>query len=118
MSLIVKDQKTEQISILTKGADNIMLPRCTINSKDKEITQKHLYHFACTGLRTLVMGQKDISEDYFNDWFFKYKEVNTSNSMDKDTQLQTLYDELEQDLEYVGSSAIEDLLQEDVPETI
>jgi P-type E1-E2 ATPase len=32
--------------------------------------------------------------------------------------LNSLYDELEKDLGYLGSTAIEDLLQEEVPQTI
>jgi magnesium-transporting ATPase (P-type) len=42
----------------------------------------------------------------------------TSNSADKEDQLNKLYDSMETRLEYVGSSAIEDLLQDKVPETI
>ena len=42
----------------------------------------------------------------------------TSNDIDKDDKLFELYDEMEQDLTYVGSSAIEDLLQDEVPQTI
>ena len=72
-----------------------MLPRCVIDPKDKEETQKQLYHFACTGLRTLVMAQKDLDHDYFADWMLKYKQVNTSGSMDKEQKLAELYDELE-----------------------
>jgi magnesium-transporting ATPase (P-type) len=41
---------------MTKGADSIMLPRTTISKKDLAIVNEHLYTFACTGLRTLVMG--------------------------------------------------------------
>lgn len=41
-----------------------------------------------------------------------------SNLPDKDELLSNLYDEMEIQLEYVGSSAIEDLLQDKVPETI
>lgn len=41
-----------------------------------------------------------------------------SNHPDKDEQLSKLYDQMEVKLEYVGSSAIEDLLQDKVPETI
>lgn len=36
----------------------------------------------------------------------------------KDEMLDKLYDSMEKDLTYIGSSAIEDLLQEEVPETI
>lgn len=41
-----------------------------------------------------------------------------SNHPDKDELLSKLYDQMEVKLEYVGSSAIEDLLQDKVPETI
>lgn len=37
---------------------------------------------------------------------------------EKEKVLAGLYEEVEKDLEYVGSSAIEDLLQSEVPETI
>lgn len=38
--------------------------------------------------------------------------MTTSNDPDKDEKLNKLYDAMEINLEYVGSSAIEDLLQE------
>ena len=41
-----------------------------------------------------------------------------SFSDNKDARLSELYDELEQELTYLGSTAIEDRLQEEVPETI
>jgi len=44
--------------------------------------------------------------------------VNTSNDSNKEERLGDLYDELEKDLCYLGSTAIEDLLQEEVPQTI
>lgn len=44
--------------------------------------------------------------------------MNTSNDLDKEDKLLSLYDELEKELTYLGSTAIEDLLQEDVPNTI
>jgi magnesium-transporting ATPase (P-type) len=42
----------------------------------------------------------------------------TSNEANKEELLNDLYDQMETKLEYVGSSAIEDLLQDLVPETI
>ena len=44
--------------------------------------------------------------------------ASTSIEANKDEQLFKLYDELEQGLNYLGSTAIEDLLQDDVPQTI
>lgn len=42
----------------------------------------------------------------------------TSNDPKKEETLNKMYDEMETGLTYLGSSAIEDLLQDQVPETI
>ena len=77
---------------MTKGADSIMLPRTTISQKNKEIVEDHLYKFACTGLRTLVMAQKELTTADFQKWNATYREVLTSNAPDKEDVLCTLYD--------------------------
>ena len=43
MSLIVKEEKSGKILLMTKGADSIVLPRCKISTKQKEIIEEHLY---------------------------------------------------------------------------
>ena len=56
MSLIVREESTNKLFLMTKGADSIMLPRTTVTAKQLEVIEDHLYKFACTGLRTLVMA--------------------------------------------------------------
>lgn len=56
MSLIVKEEVSGKIFLMTKGADSIMLPRTKLTPKQRELIDDHLYKFACTGLRTLVMA--------------------------------------------------------------
>ena len=56
MSLIVREESTSKLLLMTKGADSIMLPRTTVTAKQLEVIEDHLYKFACTGLRTLVMA--------------------------------------------------------------
>ncbi len=60
MSLIVREMITQKIFIMTKGADSIILPLTTLTGPQKAQIEEHLYTFACTGLRTLVMAQKEI----------------------------------------------------------
>ena len=84
MTLIVEEQNTKKILVMTKGADSIMIPRTTLPDKERKIIDDHLYKFACTGLRTLVMGQKEISKGEFDKWNKKFNTVNTSNDEDKD----------------------------------
>lgn len=119
MSLIVKNMETHEILVMTKGADNIMLERIVMEEGLKEKTKEQLYRFACLGLRTLVMGQKELKEEFFEEWQKRFKKAQVMKDKDeKELALTNLFEEVEQDLEYLGSSAIEDLLQDEVPETI
>jgi len=79
--------------------------------------QAHLGEFASEGLRTLVLGVKILSEEETEAWLSKFKVASTS--IDKrDEKLTTVAYEIEKDLHIVGATAIEDKLQEGVPETI
>jgi magnesium-transporting ATPase (P-type) len=68
MSTLVRDEQTKQIWLMSKGADTIMLPRISIDPKDQKKIEEQLHFFACSGLRTLVMGQKKVSEQTYKDW--------------------------------------------------
>lgn len=116
MSLIVEFKG--KYYLMTKGADSIMLPRCIISPEMKQITQSHLDNFAKEGLRTLVMGKKEISKATFEEFKIQYENIKISNDKSKDKKLFKLYDELETNLDLIGTSAIEDKLQNQVPETI
>jgi len=70
------------------------------------------------GLRTLVMCQRSIGPEEFLHWHKRWQEVQLSNTTDKELKLDLLGAELENNMELVGASAIEDKLQEGVPETI
>ena len=118
MSLICKEIDTNDLIIYMKGADSIMFPRLNMDLALSEKLEEDLSTFAKKGLRTLVMAKKIITQKVFAEWNEKYTKVNTSNDLNKEDQLAELYDELEYDFEYVGCSAIEDLLQDQVPETI
>lgn len=71
MSLLVRFtvENNSQILLLCKGADSIVLPRCLFNSpklqEERTVIMKDLLDFAKEGLRTLVVGQKTVSEADF-----------------------------------------------------
>jgi len=79
--------------------------------------QAHLGEFASEGLRTLVLGVRILSEDDTEQWLSKFKEASTSIE-DRDQKMTTVAYEIEKGLHIVGVSAIEDKLQDGVPETI
>ncbi len=38
-----------------------MINRCNLETEERETAEDHLYKFAIQGLRTLVMGKKDLN---------------------------------------------------------
>lgn len=123
MTLIVRHRG--RILLMTKGADSIILPRVSYSQKDAEAglhirVQRELLNFAKEGLRTLVVGQKELDQGTLNLIQQQIDDVLISNASQtaKENALNEIYDEYEQGLTYVGSSAIEDKLQYGVPETI
>jgi phospholipid-transporting ATPase len=117
MSLIVRNPVGE-FYIMTKGADSIILPRIVMEKGGQQIVQKHLDQFAVDGLRTLVVGQKLLTQDTVEKFMAGYEAAKMMIGPEKDTSLNNLYDSLEKGLEMVGCTAIEDKLQDGVPETI
>ncbi len=118
MSLIVKHLETGKFYLMTKGADSIMLPRVDLDSDFQKGIEKDLYKFAVEGLRTLVFSKKELSHKEFEDFMKQYIMIKTSMDSRKEQKLLELYDKMEYGLTYLGSSAIEDKLQEGVAETI
>jgi magnesium-transporting ATPase (P-type) len=101
-----------------KGADSIMEPLIRWREGQRDQVFDDLERFAVEGLRTLVMAQREISSSEYRAFADRQTYLETSSFKDKEEQLFQLYSEYEQDLELVGASAIEDKLQDNVPETI
>ncbi|KUI54532.1 hypothetical protein VP1G_01891 [Cytospora mali] len=78
---------------------------------------KLLDDFATEGLRTLLFAHKFIPETDYQDWKKVFHAAETS-LVDRQARIEEAGDLIEQDLDLVGASAIEDKLQKGVPETI
>ncbi|XP_076443578.1 phospholipid-transporting ATPase ID-like [Babylonia areolata] len=116
MSVLV--QKDNRIKLFCKGADNVIFERLSPQCEElKELTTHHLNDFAQAGLRTLCLAVKDISHDFYDRWKVRHHEASTAME-DRDEKLDAVYEEIETELELLGASAIEDKLQDGVPETI
>lgn len=117
MSVII--QEKDQYYLYVKGADNKMLTQIIWkNNNDREILEDHLRHFAIQGLRTLVMGRRKLSNSDFENIMSGIRKIQSSESRNKDEQYTEIYVKYEKDLEFLGASAIEDKLQDNVPQTI
>uniref|UniRef100_A0A4W6CB45 Phospholipid-transporting ATPase n=1 Tax=Lates calcarifer TaxID=8187 RepID=A0A4W6CB45_LATCA len=117
MSVIVCSPEGK-LTLYCKGADTIIYERLHPScNKLMKVTTDHLNEYAGDGLRTLVLAYKDLDEDYMDDWKKRHHEASTA--MDgREERLDELYEEIEKDLQLLGATAVEDKLQDGVPQTI
>uniref|UniRef100_A0A671VP61 Phospholipid-transporting ATPase n=1 Tax=Sparus aurata TaxID=8175 RepID=A0A671VP61_SPAAU len=116
MSIILKFPDG-RVRLYCKGADTVIYERLSPNSRHKETTQTALDEFANATLRTLCLCYKDISADEYAAWSRKHKDAQVA-MVDRDAALDRVYEEIESNLMLIGATAIEDKLQDGVPETI
>nr|XP_017030715.1 phospholipid-transporting ATPase ID isoform X4 [Drosophila kikkawai] len=116
MSVILR--RGDSVVLYCKGADNVIYDRLHGGQEDlKARTQDHLNKFAGEGLRTLVLAERRLTEQYYNDWRSRHQEA--ALSMDsREQKLNAMYEEIESDMQLVGVTAIEDKLQDGVPKSI
>lgn len=106
------------IKLFCKGADTVIMERL---GKDYnpyvEATVRHLEDYASDGLRTLCLAMKDVSEEEYVEWSKIYNAAATTLE-NRAEKLDDAAEKIEQDLFLLGATAIEDKLQDGVPEAI
>jgi magnesium-transporting ATPase (P-type) len=107
------------IRIYSKGADNIMRDRLDPSSRETQWPKciDHLHVFAKDGLRTLVLAQKDISEEEYDAWKKDYDTAELAAD-NRDDKMEAVADRMERGFHLVGITAIDDKLQTGVPDAI
>ncbi|XP_052758712.1 probable phospholipid-transporting ATPase IA isoform X3 [Galleria mellonella] len=118
MSVVVRTP-TGEIKLYCKGADSVIYPRLAggRSAPLADTTLAHLEHFAAEGLRTLVFAVTDISEQFYQDWSNTYHKASIA-IQDREQKIEEAALLIENNLRLLGATAIEDKLQEGVPETI
>ncbi|CCH58256.1 hypothetical protein TBLA_0A04620 [Henningerozyma blattae CBS 6284] len=106
------------IKLFCKGADTVILERLDPeNNYYVESTMRHLEDYAAEGLRTLCLAMRDIPEEEYNNWNKIYNEAATTLD-NRSQKLDDAAELIENNLFLLGATAIEDKLQDGVPETI
>ncbi|KAK9839881.1 hypothetical protein WJX81_008363 [Elliptochloris bilobata] len=107
------------LRLFCKGSDQAMLARLR-RGTDADLlaaTHAHLRRFSVQGLRTLVLASRVLREAEYDAWHGEYREAAGSLD-DREARIAAVAERIERDLELVGITAIEDKLQEGVPDTI
>uniref|UniRef100_A0A3Q2EIR5 Phospholipid-transporting ATPase n=1 Tax=Cyprinodon variegatus TaxID=28743 RepID=A0A3Q2EIR5_CYPVA len=117
MSVIVRNPEGK-LTLYCKGADTIIYERLHPSCDElREVTTRHLNEYAGDGLRTLVLAYKDLDEHYMQRWMDRHHKYSTAME-GREEKLDELYEEIEKDLMLLGATAVEDKLQDGVPQTI
>ena len=118
MSAIIR-MPDNRIVLFCKGADSVIYARLRRGEQAqlRKDTAEHLEMFAREGLRTLCIAQKEVSEEDYQNWA-KEHDLAAAAVYNREEKLETLSDAIERDLTLLGGTAIEDRLQDGVPDTI
>ncbi|KAL1964982.1 hypothetical protein VTN77DRAFT_6182 [Rasamsonia byssochlamydoides] len=107
-----------KIRIYCKGADTVILERLHPDNPIVEATLQHLEEYASEGLRTLCLAMREIPEDEFQQWLQIHEKAATTVSGNRQEELDKASELIEKDFYLLGATAIEDRLQDGVPDTI
>ncbi|XP_039280829.1 phospholipid-transporting ATPase IA isoform X2 [Nilaparvata lugens] len=117
MSVIVR-MPNGKIRLYCKGADSVIYERLAPDaSQYRETTLQHLEEFAQSGLRTLCFAMADINETDYKEWALLYNKASTS-MQNREIKMEDAANMIERNLHLLGATAVEDKLQDQVPETI
>ncbi|WVO18977.1 uncharacterized protein IAS62_000253 [Cryptococcus decagattii] len=118
MSVVARNPNGK-IVLFCKGADSVIYNRLNVNHDQelKDATLRDLETFANGGLRTLCIAYRDLSEEEFNDWSKKYDTASAA-TVDREGEIEKACDLVEHSLTILGATALEDKLQEGVPDAI
>ncbi|KAL1122527.1 hypothetical protein AAG570_002858 [Ranatra chinensis] len=117
MSVIVR-KPSGSIVLYCKGADSVIYERLAPESQAfREDTLNHLKMFASAGLRTLCFAMTELSQQDYDDWNEIYKTACTAMN-NRETKVEEAATLIEKNLYLLGATAVEDRLQDKVPDTI
>ncbi|KAI0901874.1 phospholipid-translocating P-type ATPase [Annulohypoxylon nitens] len=107
-----------KIRLYCKGADTVILERLNEDNPHVEDTLVHLEEYASEGLRTLCLAVREIPEQEFQEWYSIFERAQTTIGGTRADELDKAAEIIEHDFYLLGATAIEDRLQDGVPETI
>ncbi|KAH1038144.1 hypothetical protein J1N35_039887 [Gossypium stocksii] len=109
----------QSVKVFVKGADTTMFSVIdrSLNTNIIRATEAHLQSYSSIGLRTLVIGMRELSTSEFEEWHSAF-EVASTALMGRASLLRKIASNIESNLCILGASGIEDKLQQGVPEAI
>lgn len=109
-----------QLTLVCKGADSVLLDNLSCSCErigGRASIDRALTGYSVEGLRTLVYAERKWPKQQAEEWLQRWN-VALGSSVNQAARLEELAAEAERDLHVLGATAVEDKLQEGVPETM
>ena len=115
MGIILKNEETKKIIFFLKGADVIIQKKVSMENNLFIIEEAGA--LSCDGLRTLVLTYRNLQEEELKNFKNNFEKagLDLKNREIKETEV---IERLENGMELLGISGVEDLLQEDIKSVI
>lgn len=107
MGIVLRHTKSGKLIFYLKGAETVM--KNMVRPNQRAVIDESCDNLANEGLRTLVISQKLLTEDFFKRWNQKY-EAAKADLNDRERLVRKCIDELEADMELLSITGVEDRL--------
>ena len=111
MGIILKHEKTGRLIFYLKGADTVM--KAKVRPNQRVVIDESCDNLSNEGLRTLVISQKMLTQEFYDEWNRKYEDAKADLN-NREERILKCIEELEADMELLGVTGVEDRLQDDV----
>jgi phospholipid-translocating ATPase len=115
MGIVVEHVQTGRVIFYLKGAEVVL--QDLVRPNQRLIVQESCENLGMEGLRTLVISQKMLNKEKFEKWQVEYNEARASLH-NREANTEAVVEKLEEDMELLGITGVEDKLQENVQMTI
>ena len=117
MGIILRNkQDNDQILFFAKGAESVM--KSKLDQSEVDWMDEEVENLAREGLRTLVFGKKVLTEDIYKEFCERYHSASVAMTNNRQELMESIRERLEQDMELIGISGVEDKLQQNVQSTL
>lgn len=106
MGIIVRDEKSGEITLYMKGADTVM---CRIVQYNDWL-EEECGNMAREGLRTLVVAKRCLTDDQYCEFDCRYQTAKLAVT-DRAARVSAVVESLERDMELLSVTGVEDRLQ-------
>lgn len=115
MGILLRHVVSGKIIFYAKGAESVMENLIKGNYKAAMIGACD--RFSLDGLRTLVIAQKLISPEFYDEWLVRFKNATAARS-EREKEVARVRGELESEMDMLGVTGVEDKLQHGVFECV